>query len=108
MPSIIDLLLGRTPQGVTGTGINPNAQGPEELLRQARPFDPSSAVEIAALQQKPQGRIGGALSKASDFIGTPGGSFLLNLLSQQGSSPVPTGGPLGAIGRAGLQTVSLH
>ena len=120
MPSIIDLLLGRTGQDVTGTGINPNAQGPDELLRQAlsgvnpntttsRPSVFNTDAQNKGLPQPQESsgllsKIGGAANKVGDFIGTPGGSFLLNLLNQQGYSATPTGGPLAALGRAGLQT----
>jgi hypothetical protein len=37
------------------------------------------------------------------FLNSPGGSFLMNLLAQQGYSPIPQS-PLGAIGRAGIAT----
>lgn len=40
---------------------------------------------------------------AGGFLGTPGGSFLMNLLAQSGYSTMPQS-PLGAIGRAGIAT----
>jgi len=130
MDSIYELLFGKKGQGagikdnwggqVTGTGYNPNAQGPEELLKQAlsgvnpntatsRPSVFNTDAQNKGLPQPQESsgllsKIGGAANKVGDFIGTPGGSFLLNLLNQQGYSATPTGGPLGAIGRAGLQT----
>ena len=45
----------------------------------------------------------GIFGKMDNFINSPGGGFLMNLLSQQGYSPVPQS-PFGAIGRAGLMS----
>ena len=41
------------------------------------------------------------MNKFDQFLGTPGGGFLMNLLAQSGYSPVPQS-PFGAIGRAAL------
>ena len=44
-----------------------------------------------------------ATNRLDQFIGTPGGSFLMNILAQSGYSTMPQS-PVGAIGRAALQT----
>ena len=54
-------------------------------------------INPAAPDPRPQG----ALNKFDQFLGTPGGGFLMNLLAQSGYSPVPQS-PFGAIGRAAL------
>lgn len=75
MASALDLLFG--PQQRIGTpGFNPNAPDP-------RPVVPPNPLDT--------------------FLGSPGGSLLINLLSQSGFSPVPQS-PLGALGRGLLQT----
>ncbi len=45
----------------------------------------------------------GISGKADDFLGSPSGNFLINLLAQQGFSTTPQS-PFGAIGRAAQQT----
>jgi len=79
MASALDLLFGGEQRRIGTPGFNPNAPDPRPIA------------------QKPPNPL-------DQFLGSPGGSLLINLLAQGGSSPVPTGGPLAAIGRAGLQT----
>ena len=93
-PTLAESLLSRNIQGLPDAdrfrtpGINPNAE--------PLPTAPTGQPSLGS-------RIGGGLNKLDNFIGSDGGSFLLNLLAQQGFSTTP-GSKLGAIGRAGLAT----
>jgi len=78
MASALDLLFGPPVSRAGQRGVNPNAPDPRPIA------------------QKPPNPL-------DQFLGSPGGSLLVNLLSQSGFSPVPQS-QVGALGRGLLQT----
>jgi len=83
-------------------GKLPNAGNDAE--KYATPGFAGPLQKPAPLQNKPkQGGLGGAVSQLDGFLNGKGGSFLMNLLAQQGYSTMPQS-RLGALGRAGIAT----
>jgi len=85
-------------------GIIPTSTHPSKMIGFPVPGGPVSGAGTGPVSgagseaSKP-----GIFGKIDNFINSPGGGFLMNLLSQQGYSPVPQS-PFGAIGRAGLMS----
>lgn len=94
--SVLDMLIRGMPSG--GPGLDPRFQTPG-----INPNAPD--IRQRGVQQNPGigSKINNGFGKLDSFLGSDGGSFLMNLLAQSGYSTVP-GSPLGAIGRAGLAT----
>lgn len=65
------------------------------------PGNPGSGAPPIAPPTNTRQAPAGFFDKADAFLQNP---FIMNLLAQEGTSPTPTGGPLGAIGRASLMT----
>lgn len=103
---IIAALLGGTKDNDAKKYATPGINGPVSGLPGV---DPGIQELLAQNPPEREGfggfvdKVGGAASKVGDFINTPGGGFVMNLLAQQGYSPVPQS-KLGAVGRAGVAT----
>ena len=63
-----------------------------------------NAERMVAQQQPAPGKFAQATGKVDQFLGSPGGGMIMNLLAQQGYSTMPQS-KLGAVGRAGLMTI---
>ncbi|MEM6484632.1 MAG: hypothetical protein AAF662_06565 [Pseudomonadota bacterium] len=66
---------------------------------QTRKAAGGTTTPLEILKMKQQRRPSTALSAVDQFLGKPGGAFLMNLLAQSGYSTMPDS-PLGAVGRA--------
>lgn len=97
-PFILQMMFGKGSPTALG-GSNPGTPPFFPGNPTSAPTPPANAPQNAG-----SGAPTGFFDKADQFLEKPGGNFLMNLLAQEGSSFTPTGGPLGAIGRAGLMT----
>jgi len=96
-PYIDKIIMGQNPS--VGDFIQPFGNSPfTPGINPAAP-DHRAMIPQGTQPQKPQGVFG----KLDQFMGTPGGGFLMNLLAQSGYSTMPQS-PFGAIGKAALMT----